>query len=81
MPISQEKFGITDDGEEVIRYTLTNGNNFEVRIINYGGIITNIFAPDKNGTRADIVLGFNSFDGYKVKHPYFGALIGRYGNR
>ncbi|KAL4218244.1 hypothetical protein ACF0H5_022980 [Mactra antiquata] len=81
MPITKQLFGTTDAGVEIYQYCLKNDNNYEVKIITYGGIVTNIFAPDKQGNISDIVLGFDSFDGYKVKHPYFGALIGRYGNR
>lgn len=81
MSITKSVFGKTDDGEDVHKFVLRNDNGYEVHVISYGGIITNLFAPDKQGKVADIVLGFDTFDGYKVKHPYFGALIGRYGNR
>ena len=61
--------------------TLTNKNGVEVRAITYGGIITSIKTPDRTGAIGDIVLGFDSIDGYLADHPFFGAIIGRYGNR
>lgn len=69
------------DGKPVALYTLTNKNGIQVRITNYGGIITAWMVPDKNGRASSIVLGFDSLSGYLAKPPYFGALIGRYGNR
>jgi aldose 1-epimerase len=65
----------------VTEFLLSNANGLEVRAINYGGIITAIIAPDRDGARADIVLGFNTLDEYVEGHPYFGAIIGRYANR
>ena len=63
-------------------YTLTNQKGVEVRIMNYGGIVVSIKTPDKNGTPADIVLGFDSLSGYIANpSPFFGALVGRYANR
>lgn len=81
MPITKSLFGKTEDDREVNKFILKNDNGYEVSVISYGGIITNILAPDRDGKQADIVLGFDTFDGYKKKHPYFGALIGRYANR
>jgi aldose 1-epimerase len=81
MSITQTPFGTTD-GKEVIEYTLDNGNGVSVKILNYGGTITHLITPDKNGTAGDVVLGFDSLSGYlQAGNPYFGALIGRYGNR
>ena len=65
----------------VEQFTLTNKSGVEVRAITYGGIITSIKTPDRAGAMGDIVLGFDSIDGYLGGHPYFGAIIGRYGNR
>jgi aldose 1-epimerase len=63
-------------------YTLTNQKGIEVRIMNYGGIVVSIKTPDRNGTMADIVLGFDSLAGYTANpSPFFGALVGRYANR
>ena len=79
--ISQQTFGKTQDGTAVDIFTLTNSNGVEVRAITYGGIIVSLRTPDKNGKLDDIVLGFDTLDSYLGKHPYFGAIIGRYGNR
>ncbi len=79
-------FGKTPDGTPVEIYTLRNSKGAEARIMTYGGIVEKLTMPDKNGKFADVVLGFDNLDGYMnpgyVKAcPYFGALIGRYGNR
>ena len=79
--VARAPFGKTPDGHDVEVFTLKNTSGIEVKAINYGGIITSIKTPDRNGTLADIVLGFDSLDGYLSDHPYFGAIIGRYGNR
>ncbi len=81
MNIAKEPFGKLKDGREVSLFTLSNRRNTAVKITNYGGIITSISTPDQNGKLADIVLGFNTLDEYLTEHPYFGAIIGRYGNR
>ena len=62
-------------------FTLKNANGIEVTAITYGGIITSLKVPDRNGAIGDIVLGFDSIDGYLKGHPFFGAIVGRYGNR
>lgn len=74
-------FGKTADGQAVDAFTLKNANGIEVQAITYGGIITSLKVPDRNGTIGDIVLGFDAIDGYVKGHPFFGAIIGRYGNR
>jgi aldose 1-epimerase len=79
--ISKEVFGELPDGQVADLYTLTNANGMTVNITNYGGIITKLTAPDKNGEWADVVLGFDSLQPYLAGHPFFGALVGRYGNR
>lgn len=79
--ISKEPFGTTKDSIPVDKYILKNDKGMEISIITYGGIITSWTAPDKNGDYKDIVLGFNNVQGYENGSPYFGALIGRYGNR
>jgi aldose 1-epimerase len=78
--ITRNNWGETD-GKQVYIYTLTNKNGVQVKISNYGGVVTSWMAPDKNGIKSSIVLGFDSLSGYLAKPPYFGALIGRYGNR
>jgi aldose 1-epimerase len=81
LKIDKIQFGETMDGTGVDQFILSNNNGMEVRIINYGGIITYWTAPDKNGDYKDIVLGYNTLAEYEAETPYFGALIGRYGNR
>ncbi|MBK5270831.1 MAG: galactose mutarotase [Bacteroidia bacterium] len=79
--ISEKPFGSFED-KPVTEYTLTNANGMQLGIINYGGTVTKIITPDKNGEMGDVVLGYDSLSGYRQKgNPYFGALIGRYGNR
>lgn len=81
-PIQRADFGKTQDGVAVSVYTLTNKNGVTARITNYGGIVVSLMVPDRNGKMADVVLGFDSLDGYlQNPGPFFGALIGRYGNR
>jgi aldose 1-epimerase len=81
MGITEKPFG-TFNNEVVTEYTLTNANGMQVSIINYGGTVTKILTKDKDGKLGDVILGFDSIDGYTQKgNPFFGALIGRYGNR
>lgn len=81
LTMTNKVFGQTPDGTAYL-YTMKNKNGMEVSISNYGGIITNIKTPDKNGAMADVVLGFDSLSGYlSSANPYFGGIIGRYGNR
>lgn len=79
--VTKKAFGKTGQGASVDLYTLKNSSGMEVTVTNYGGIVTSLKAPDRNGKFADIVLGFDSLDGYLKQHPYFGAIVGRYGNR
>lgn len=79
--LTEQPFG-TINNETVTQFTLTNPNGMQVRILNYGGTVTNIMVPDKNKTMGDVVLGFDSLAGYlQTGNPYFGCLVGRYGNR
>lgn len=78
---SYQPFGKTAEGTAVNEYTLTNKNGVSMSVINYGGIITRLIAPDRNGKLEDIVLGYDSLGGYLKESPYFGAIVGRYGNR
>lgn len=80
MTISKGDFGELPNGEKVDKYKLFN-SIISVEVINYGGIITNIRVPDSKGSIKDIALGFNNIEGYINEHPYFGSIIGRYGNR
>jgi aldose 1-epimerase len=79
--VQQSDFGKTPEGQSVALYTLKNSRGAEVKITNYGGIVTVLKVPDRTGQLGDIVLGFDNLDAYLKGHPYFGALIGRYGNR
>lgn len=79
--VNQELFGTLEDGREAQLYTLTNANGMEVQITNYGGIVTSIMVPDNEGELENVVLGFDDLAKYEGEHPYFGAIIGRYGNR
>ena len=79
--IEKSPFGTTVEGIDVNEYTLSNQQGMEVSIINYGGISTSLTAKDKNGVYEDIVLGYNELSAYEKESPYFGAIIGRYGNR
>ncbi len=80
MTISKSVFGELTTGEKVHKYKLSN-SIISVEVINYGGIITKMNVPDDKGNLKDIVLGFDNIEGYINEHPYFGAIIGRYGNR
>jgi aldose 1-epimerase len=79
--VTKASFGKTPDGTPVEIYTLANGK-LEARIMTYGGIVVSLKAPDRTGKMDDVVLGFDSLDDYVTKNnPFFGAIIGRYGNR
>ena len=78
--ITKQAFGRTSDGAAVDLYTLADGK-VEARIMNYGGIIVSLRAPDREGKLDDVVLGYDSFEGYRTNPAYFGAIIGRYANR
>ena len=79
--IIKTSFGLLPDGGAVDLFLLTNDNGMRASITNYGGIVTSLTAPGRNGLLADVVLGFDNLDHYLAGHPYFGAIIGRYGNR
>lgn len=79
--VSRRPFGQSPDGKEVSLFTLRNGKGAEALISNYGGIVTSLKVPDRNGVPGDVVLGYDNLQDYIKNSPYFGALIGRYGNR
>jgi aldose 1-epimerase len=81
MKTEKQAFGTLPDGTAIDLYTLTNANGVEMRVITYGGIVVSLKTPNRNGKLEDIVLGFDNLQGYLDKSPFFGALIGRYGNR
>jgi aldose 1-epimerase len=77
----KQSFGKTTDGRPIDRYTLKNAHGLEADVITWGAIVTRLVVPDRTGTPGDVVLGFDTLDGYLKEHPYFGAIVGRYGNR
>lgn len=79
--VTRAPYGTMPDGTPVEAFTLTNANGVRLTAITLGGIITELHVPDRAGVMGDIVLGFPSLDGYLKDHPFFGAIIGRYGNR
>jgi aldose 1-epimerase len=79
--ITRAPFGILPDGRTADVHTLTNARGTEVRFTNYGGIILSVRTRDRDGRLADVTLGYDSLDGYLRSSPYFGAVVGRYGNR
>lgn len=81
MSVIQETFGYIGNDRRVSIYTLSNAAGVEIKITNFGGIITSVKTPDKNGNVENIVLGFDNLSDYREEHPCFGALIGRCANR
>ena len=79
--VSQQPFGKAPDGQSVELYTLRNAQGAEATITTYGGIVTSLKVPDKTGAFGDVVLGYDNLDGYLTNSPFFGCLVGRYGNR
>jgi aldose 1-epimerase len=79
--ITKSNFGKLPDGTAVEQYTLTGGRDAFCKIITYGGTVTELHVPDKNGQLADVVLGFDDLAGYLGSQPYFGAICGRFANR
>lgn len=78
---TKTSWGKTPDGAQVELYTLTNKNGTQAAITTYGGAVVSLKVPDRNGKLGDVVLGYDSLDGYVNDKSYFGAIIGRYGNR
>lgn len=81
LDIDVTAFGKTADGQEVKLYTLRNANGASAKIMTYGAIVTSLEMPDNQGKMGDVVLGYDNLDGYLKVSPYFGAIVGRYGNR
>jgi len=79
--ITRSPFGTLPGGAQVSQFTLTNAAGMVVKILDFGGIIREIHVPDRAGQLADVALGFDTLEPYLSDSPYFGALIGRYGNR
>ena len=81
MGVIKEKFGVTKDGREVYAYTLSNANGMSAKIIDYGAILVSLMVPDQNGVAEDVVLGYDSMEGYFANGSFFGATIGPSANR
>lgn len=81
MSVQAKQFGTTKNGEEVMCYTLENKNGMKAEFIDYGAIIVSLFVPDKDGKLDDVVLGYDDVAAYEANGCFFGALIGRHGNR
>ncbi|MCX6168460.1 MAG: galactose mutarotase [Ignavibacteriales bacterium] len=79
--VEKKLFGKLANGTEVFSYTLRNVNGMEAKIISYGATVVSLTAPDKNGKYEDVVLGYDNLEGYIEGTSYFGAIVGRYGNR
>lgn len=79
--IVKEEFGTLATGQVIDIYTLTSSTGIEMKVMTYGAAITSLMVPDRNGNMANITLGFDNLASYEAGTPYFGAIIGRYGNR
>lgn len=79
--VTRATFGVAPDSQGVDVLTITNSHGMEARVMTYGGIILSLKVPDRNGKFDDVVLGYDSLAGYVKGSPYFGAIVGRYGNR
>lgn len=79
--VTRAHFGVTAGGEQIDLFTLANDHGMEVKVINFGGIVTAINVPDRKGKVDDVVLGHDALEGYENRSRYFGALVGRYANR
>jgi aldose 1-epimerase len=79
--VEKAKYGATQEGTVIDVYTLTNKNGMVAKVITYGALLTELHVPDRNGKLADVALGFPKLEQYMGDHPYFGATIGRVGNR
>lgn len=80
-PPKPVRFGTTRDGTPVDVFTLENAHGLRLRAMTYGAIVLSLETPDRNGRMADVVLGYKTLDEYLAATPYFGAVVGRYGNR
>jgi aldose 1-epimerase len=81
MKVIREIFGQIPGKGDASLYTISNSNGITLKITDYGGTIQSIMVPDKNGKPGDVVLGFESLEGYLQDHPYIGTIVGRYANR
>lgn len=81
MSIVTEQFGMTKTGEEVFLFTLKNKNGMEAKITNFGAALVSLYVPDKDGRVEDVVLGFDTLEGYFTNDSFFGVTIGPSANR
>ncbi|MBR5471108.1 MAG: galactose mutarotase [Oscillibacter sp.] len=81
MAITSRSYGVTRGGQPATLYTMTNKKGASVSVLDFGAIITSIIVPDKNGTMADVTLGFDALACYEGDHAFMGDIVGRYGNR
>ncbi len=81
MICEKKEYGTLADGRTIHEYRLTNSRGHGVSLINYGGIVTSLRVPDRQGILADVVLGFDALSDYVAKSPYFGCIVGRVANR
>ncbi|MEZ4896515.1 MAG: aldose epimerase family protein [Saprospiraceae bacterium] len=79
--LDMQEFGTLANGQKVTQFRITNPNGLEMRLIDYGCLMTNLLVPDRSGKLVDVLLGFDRLEDYVKDSPYFGAVIGRYGNR
>jgi aldose 1-epimerase len=77
----RQPYGALPDGSPAEIFTLTNRHGAQARVTNYGGIVVSLTVPDREGQMGDVVLGYDDLDGYLQQNPYFGSIVGRYGNR
>ncbi|MEN6385841.1 MAG: aldose epimerase family protein [Phycisphaerales bacterium] len=81
LTVEKSTFGQTPCGQNVNIYTLSNANGMKIKLMDYGAALTSVIVPDKNNKFEDIALGYDNFDSYLCENPYFGGIVGRFGNR
>ena len=81
MPVAKSAYGVGPDGDAVSSYRVENSRGTVLTMTDFGAIVIAFEVADRDGKRENINLGFGSLEGYMQRHPYFGATVGRYGNR
>jgi aldose 1-epimerase len=81
MSVEKKSFGKTPNGKEIFMYSLTNSHGMKTEVITYGATLVNLLVPDKNGTLADVVTGYDNLAAYEGSHPFFGVTVGPNANR
>jgi aldose 1-epimerase len=81
MSVTQDRFGTMPDGEEVLRYTITNNSGASASLLTYGATWQSMLVPDRSGAMRDVVLGYDTLEGYRTNTYYLGAIVGRVANR